>query len=38
MNYCDGFAASFKSRVVEAYAEHLAGVPMEASAAKVCDQ
>jgi uncharacterized protein len=38
MNYCDGFASSFKGRVVEAYAEHLAGVPMEARAAKVCDQ
>jgi uncharacterized protein len=38
MNHCDGFAASFKSRVVEAYAEHLAGVPLQARAAKVCDQ
>jgi uncharacterized protein len=38
MNFCDGFASSFKSRVAEAYAEHVAGVPMEARAAKVCDQ
>jgi len=38
MNHCDGFAASFKSRVAEAYAEHVAGVPLQARAAKVCDQ
>lgn len=38
MNHCDGFAASFRSCVAEAYADHVAGVPMEIRAAKVCDQ
>jgi len=38
MNHCDGFAASFKSRVAEAYGEHIAGIPLQTRAAKLCDQ
>jgi uncharacterized protein len=36
-NFCDGFANRFRASVAEAFLEHLAGKPLDAAGAKVCD-
>jgi uncharacterized protein len=36
-NYCDGFAARFRSMVAEAYVEHTAGTPLTTRDDRVCD-
>jgi uncharacterized protein len=36
-NHCDGFGKRFRASVAEAYADHLAGVKPQISAARICD-
>jgi len=38
MNFCDGFAARFRSNVAEAYLDHVQGVDSQVRGEKVCDQ
>jgi len=38
MNFCDGFAARFRSSVAEAFLDHVRGVSSQIRADKVCDQ
>jgi len=36
-NYCDGFGKRFRASIAQAYLDHVAGVPRETSAERVCD-
>lgn len=38
MNYCDGFATSFRSSVAEAYMAHVTGGEADIKRKRVCDQ